>query len=99
MHQLLPLRWRQQGPNPQHRLQALFAGGKLQSANGVGLLHDSSCVRHLLGEQRTHLGLCLAQLCPESLLLRPRCINNRAYRPQGLLVEAQSLRILGDESV
>jgi len=48
--QLLPLRWRQQRPNPQHDLQALLAGGKLQSANGVGLLHHGGFLGDLLGE-------------------------------------------------
>jgi hypothetical protein len=59
-HQFLPLCWRQQGPYPQHCLQALLADGKLQSANGVGLLHHCSFLWPLLGEQRAHLGLRLA---------------------------------------
>ena len=72
-HQLLPLRWRQQGPNPQHDLQALFAGCQLQSANSVGLLHHRSFVRHLLGEQRAHLGIRLAQFYPAA---SPACARD-----------------------
>ena len=48
-------------------------------------LHHRRFVRHLLREQRTHLGIRLAQCYPARLLWPSRCLHNRAYALSGSL--------------